>query len=122
MKAFQCRMCGDCCYGEGGIYLEQREIDDIARFLEMTPDSFLSRYCEEKHGRYQLKTGHDRFCVFFHKEKRCLIHPVKPKLCILWPFSPAIVSDKENWEMAKDACPGINLGCTFEEFIRQSKE
>jgi len=115
-------MCGHCCYGEGGIFLEKGEIENIAGFLEMSVDSFLSRFCEEKVGRYQLKTGRDRFCIFFTKEKKCLIHPVKPKRCHLWPFAPAIVNDKENWEMAKDACPGINPDGSFDAFVRQSKE
>ncbi len=122
MKAFQCQMCGNCCYGEGGIFLEQKEMENIAGFLETSIDSFLSRFCEKKLGRYQLKTGQDRFCVFFTKEKNCLVHPVKPKRCYLWPFTPAIVSDKENWDLAKDACPGINPDCSFDTFVRQSKE
>jgi hypothetical protein len=32
------------------------------------------------------------------------------------------VRDKETWEMAKDACPGIHPECSFEAFVRQSKE
>jgi hypothetical protein len=32
------------------------------------------------------------------------------------------VSDKENWEMVKDACPGINPDCSFDAFVRQSKK
>ena len=107
-------MCGNCCYGEGGIFLEQNEMEDIAGFLEKSLESFLSRFCEEKIGGYQLKTGEDGFCIFFDKEKNCLIHPVKPKRCRLWPFTPAILSDKQNWEMAKDACPGINPDCSFD--------
>jgi Fe-S-cluster containining protein len=122
MKAFQCQMCGHCCYGEGGIFLEKREIKDIAGFLETPVASFLYRFCEEKLGRYQLKTGEDRFCIFFTKEKKCLINPVKPKRCRQWPFVPAIVRDKENWEMIKEACPGIHPDCSFDAFVRQSKE
>lgn len=121
MKAFQCQMCGTCCQGEGGIFLNAMEIEEIARFLGVTPQAFLSRYCEEKHGRVYITTGRDKFCIFFDREKNCLIHPVKPERCELWPFYPAIVSDEENWEMAKDACPGINPDCSFEEFVRQAK-
>ena len=29
-----------------------------------------------------------------------------------------IVSDKENWELAKDTCPGINPDGSFEDFVR----
>ena len=122
MKAFECLKCGDCCYGEGGIFMDDEEIEKISRFLEMTPEAFISQSCEERNGRIYIKTGPDNFCMYYDKERSCLIHPVNPKQCSLWPFYPAIANDKENWEMAKDACPGINPHCPFEEFARQSSK
>jgi Fe-S-cluster containining protein len=122
MKAFECKMCGQCCYGKGGIIVEQEEIERIARFLVIAPKVFLARFCEKRNGHVYLGTGPDDFCVFFDQEKACLIHPVKPNICSLWPFYPANVNDKETWELAKYACPGINPDCSLEEFVRQSKE
>ncbi len=122
MKAFDCQMCGECCYGEGGIFVEHDEIESIGPFLGITSKEFLTRFCEQRHGRFYIKTGSDGFCIFFDKEKSCLIHTVKPKRCSLWPFFPAIVGDKENWELAKDACPGISRECSFEAFVRESKK
>jgi Fe-S-cluster containining protein len=122
MQAFQCRTCGDCCYGEGGISVEAEEIQRISHFLGINSEDFISRFCEERHGRLYVKTGPDNFCIFYDKEKSCLIHPVKPDRCSLWPFYPAIVNDRENWELAKDACPGINPECSFEAFVRQAKK
>jgi len=58
---------------------------------------------------------------FYDKEKSCLIHSVKPSPCSLWPFYPANLKDAYNWEMAKDACPGINPDCSFEDFVKESK-
>jgi hypothetical protein len=31
------------------------------------------------------------------------------------------LKDAYNWEMAKDACPGINPDCSFEDFVKESK-
>jgi Fe-S-cluster containining protein len=121
MKAFKCRKCGECCYGEGGIFLEGDEGERIARFMGTGLAPFLSNYCENRHGRTYIKSGPDGFCVFYDRKKSCLIHPVKPRRCALWPFYPALLQDEENWEMAKNACPGINPACTFAEFIRQAK-
>jgi Fe-S-cluster containining protein len=122
MKAFECKQCGTCCYGEGGVPVESGEIERIACFLALTPDSFIQQYCQEKHGRLYIVSGADGFCVFYDPGKRCRIHAVKPGPCSLWPFYPALLKEKENWEMAKDACPGINGDCSFEDFVRQSKE
>jgi uncharacterized protein len=113
-------MCGTCCYGEGGIYFSDDEEEKMARYLDMPPEVFLEKYCEIRNGRSYLKTGADHYCIFYHQEKRCLIHPVKPARCLLWPYYPAILREKENWEMAQGACPGINPDCSFEQFVQEA--
>jgi len=121
MKAFDCKMCGTCCHGEGGIFVNIDEMGAIADFLDIDTEAFSEQYCYENHGRVYLKTGNDNFCIFFDKEKSCLIHIVKPQRCCEWPFFRAIVKDETTWKMAQEACPGINPKCSFEEFVRQSK-
>ena len=121
MKAFQCKMCGECCYGEGGISVNGEEIEKIAKFMEIASEAFISGFCQEKNGRFSIKTGHDGFCIFYEKKRGCHIYLVKPGICTLWPFYPAILKDMDNWEMAKDACPGINPECSFQNFLNQSK-
>jgi Fe-S-cluster containining protein len=121
MKAFQCKMCGACCYGKGGIRVKGDEIERISGLLGITPRSFKKDFCEERNGHLSIRTGSDGFCRFY-REEGCAIHPVKPEICSLWPFYPAIVNDRDNWEMAKGACPGISPDSTFEEFVKESKE
>jgi Fe-S-cluster containining protein len=122
MKAFECKLCGSCCYGKGGIFVDKDETENIAGFLQILPEAFLGRFCEKRSGRFSIKTAPDGFCIFYNKQKSCLIHPVKPRPCALWPYYPAILKDAENWEIAKDACPGINSDCSFEDFVGQSKK
>ena len=122
MKAFDCKKCGKCCYGEWGIHVNADEREQIARFLGMDPESFKEQYCREKHGRLYIKAGPDNFCVFFNKKKQCLIHAVKPVTCSQWPYYPAIVKDEHTLEGAKNACPGINPESTFSEFVSQAKD
>ena len=121
-KAFECRMCGKCCYGVGGIFLTGEDTDRLVRHFQTTQEDFLSRYCEIRHGRTYLRTGNDGFCVFSRNGKGCAVHPVKPARCALWPFFPANVKDRDTWRLAQDACPGINPECSFEEFARQGGE
>ena len=122
MKAFECVMCGTCCFGEGGIFLEPGEIALMAAFLGKTPEDFISAYCETIRGRPSIKTGKDGYCTFYNQKTKCGIHPVKPRICTLWPFYPALLTDEENLALARDACPGINANCTLEDFVRQAKE
>ncbi len=122
MKAFECKMCGECCYGEGGITVSEEEIINIASFLQVTKETFVSNFCWGKNDKVSIRSGPDKFCIFFDKAKACLIHPVKPAICSLWPFYPANITDKDTWTLAKGACPGINPERTFEEFVEESRE
>lgn len=122
MKAFNCKMCGTCCYGEGGIRLEDRERRDIARFLEMSAEAFVAQYCETRNSRLYIKTGENGYCIFYDHERQCRIHPVNPLPCAHWPFYPALLRDRETWKQAQEACPGINPDCSHEEFVRQATE
>ena len=120
LKAFSCRMCGECCRGEGGIFLAEGEAERIARFLGQPLSVFLEESCELKRGRRTIRTGAEGYCRFHEAAGICRIHPVKPARCREWPFFAAIVADRDTWEDAKAACPGINPDCSFEEFVRQS--
>jgi len=122
MKAFECRMCGECCWGEG-ISLSKEEIRRISEFLKIGEEEFKRRYCKKKKQRYELLTRSSGYCIFLKEDgerKICMIHPVKPDLCKKWPFFKSIISDEDEWKMAKDACPGINPDAKFEEFVKQA--
>jgi hypothetical protein len=121
-QAFECRMCGECCYGEGGITLNSQEIKNIARFLKIEESIMISEFCKIQNGRVSVITGPDNACIFYDKQKGCLVHPVKPMPCRRWPFYPALIKDRDNWELAKEACPGLNTGCSHEEFVREAEE
>ena len=122
MKAFECKQCGACCYGEGGIQVSGAEVKVAAAFLGMPPASFIRKFCEKRSGKLSIKTGSDGYCIFYDHEKKCLIHPAKPRSCVLWPFYLALLKDRDNWDLVKEACPGINPDCPFEEFVRQGEE
>lgn len=121
MKAFECRMCGECCYGEGGIYLGENEQEKLARFLSIPSKDLFSLYLEERNGRVYVRVGEDNFCIFYEKGVGCAIHPVKPDRCSLWPYYPANIADEETWNMAKLACRGLNRECSFDDFLREAR-
>lgn len=121
MKSFDCTTCGVCCYGEGGIVLEAGEGERVARSLGVPFEVFKKRYTETRNGIMSVITGSDNYCIFYHAERKCLIHTAKPLSCRLWPFYPANVRSKENWELARDACPGLRRKCSFDDFVNDAK-
>jgi len=106
-----CEACGGgCCTGESGyIWAKYPEIQEMAKFLELTTEEFATMYLKKVKHRYSLiekKIDDNNFaCVFFDQSlKRCSIYAVRPRQCRTFPFWETF---KNNTEEVKQECPGI---------------
>ncbi|GAB6161447.1 YkgJ family cysteine cluster protein [Desulfothermus naphthae] len=117
-KVFKCQMCGECCKGEGGIIVTLKEIQRMAKYLSLTPSDFMDKFiCKTPDGKLSLAVKKDGRCVFFDTEKKgCTVHPVKPDICLAWPFFKGNLEDEYSFLMAKEYCPGILRHTKFDEF------
>ncbi|HDQ40441.1 MAG TPA: YkgJ family cysteine cluster protein [Desulfonatronum sp.] len=115
-SAFVCRQCGDCCRGQGGIVVTGTDIDRLCAYLKIPRETFAHRYLEQVDGKTRVRTVND-WCVFFNTG--CSVHPAKPTVCRAWPFFRGNMLDELSWQMAQDACPGINPKAGHAAFVRQ---
>jgi len=113
---FQCRQCGDCCAGRGGIYVKPDELAAMAALLDMPVAEFSRRFVEASDLGPRLTVA-DEVCVFLMVGGLCRVHPVKPYICRQWPFLPVLLVDPDELENAKTACPGINPESSHEDFM-----
>jgi|UniRef100_A0A7C3SKR3 Fe-S-cluster containining protein len=116
---FTCRQCGQCCHGDKGILVTPKEIHRLADFLGLPVPEFEQRYLIASPLGPQIASRNGA-CVFL-EEKRCRVHPVKPRVCREWPFFPALLRHPDEFQAVKEACPGIEPACTYEEFRRAGK-
>lgn len=122
-EVFKCLCCGVCCQGDGGIFLPLDGADGPAKLLNISTEEFIEKYTEPRHGMLCLKIGDDGFCMFHDRERHtCLIHEAKPRMCRDWPFFYGMLANREGFEDAKEACPGISPDATWEEFLDYHKE
>lgn len=105
---FNCQRCGTCCLGRGGVRLGENEAQLAAEFLGLSLVQFKERYLESGPGPWDVGVGPDGYCLFHQPgEMGCLIHPVKPKICRLWPFLPGPLQVASAFKDAQNSCPGI---------------
>ena len=105
-----CAACGgNCCTGESGyIFLNQGEIEAIAKHLELSMGAFKEEYLFKKGYKYSIKErqvdeSHD--CIFFDRKiNGCSVYPVRPNQCRTFPFWPYF---KNNEDELRAECPGI---------------
>lgn len=107
---FECRRCGQCCNGFGGTYVTGSDIENIARFIDADPATFVETYCDMSGTKPVLTLDKTGNCIFFDPEKQCTIHPVKPYMCKAWPFIGTLIKNPENWDIMANSCPGMTKG------------
>ena len=102
---FECQQCGKCCFGFGGTYVIEKDINKIAGYLNITPDNFITQFCDKSGTKNVLTQKENGFCIFF--DKNCTIHSVKPDMCKAWPFLKTILKNPENWDAMANSCKGM---------------
>ena len=117
---FQYQMCGDCCRGFGGTFVDEQEIEAISKYLDMDRATFLRDYCHWSGKRPLIRTAESGYCIFF--DKLCTIHEVKPRMCKLWPFIEGVLADPANWTAMHTMCPGIRTDVDKEELTAHIRQ
>ena len=118
-QAFDCRMCGSCCRGAGGIVVGDKDLERLCAHTALSPEEFGARFAERRNGKLKLRVGVDDCCVFFTVGQGCTVHPAKPDICRAWPFFRGNLLDAESLSLAKEYCPGIHPDIGQAEFARR---
>ena len=119
-QAFECRMCGHCCQGEGGIIMTAKDRKRLAEFLGMSEEEMVNKFSESVNGKIRLQSREDGYCVFFNEG--CGVHPGRPDICRAWPFFRGNLIDEISWEMIQEYCPGVNKEAGHAQFVIEGKE
>ncbi|GAX87340.1 conserved hypothetical protein [Lebetimonas natsushimae] len=107
-----CKECeGNCCIGESGyIWVNPKEIEEIAKFLGIDKNIFIDRFLIKIDYKFSIKEKPYKngfACIFFNEEKKgCDIYPVRPKQCRTYPFWDRY-RDKKYLNELKKECPGV---------------
>ncbi len=119
MEAFDCRMCGTCCRGTGGIVVGRKDLDRLCLHTALSPEEFAERFAERRNGKLVVRAGADGRCIFFADGTGCTVHPAKPDICRAWPFFRGNLVDPESLALAKEYCPGIHPDIAPADFARR---
>ncbi len=80
-SVFECRKCGHCCEGRGGIVLGKQDLKRLSLFLGMSESDFIGAWTETAGSKHRLGSGYDGYCVFSNQQNGCDVHPAKPDVC-----------------------------------------
>jgi Fe-S-cluster containining protein len=108
---FRCTRCGHCCTGAPGfVWVNDEEIEAIARHRGETVAATTALYTRVAHRGRSLREKNNGDCVFYDKAQGCTIYPVRPRQCRTWPFWESNVATPEAWLRTCEICPGSGIG------------
>ncbi len=122
LDVFDCRMCGHCCEGSGGIIVSPKDLVRICDFLNTSPEDFTNKFAIMHNGKLTVRTGKDGYCIFFVQNKGCSVHEGKPDICRAWPYFRGNMVDAQSLFLAKDFCPGINPEVEHKDFVQAGEK
>ncbi|MHC4547250.1 MAG: YkgJ family cysteine cluster protein [Planctomycetota bacterium] len=112
---FQCTQCGHCCTGpQGYVWVSPRDQEAIAGHLGLTREEFRRRYLRLVGHLFSLVDKPNGDCIFLDENRRCSIHPVKPRQCLTFPFWPRLTASPESWRDVTEVCPGAGAGPRYD--------
>lgn len=86
-----CHGCSHCCEDIDTIRVNIFDVERMAAYLKMPIKKFINKYVKtiKKNGMVLWKT---KPCVFL-RQGRCTIYPVRPTMCVVYPFFGDLQSD-----------------------------
>ena len=113
---FACQRCGHCCSGGSGyVWVDESEIEPMARSLGMSQDNFTARYLKRaldpRRGveAWSLRERADAggACALLVGRNTCLVYEARPRHCREFPYWEHVLAGGEGFEAARETCPGI---------------
>lgn len=110
---FRCTQCGHCCTTEGYVWVDRREVERLARHLDLTLEEFGRRFLRTVDGRWALTDRSDGACVFW--DEGCTVYPARPDQCRTFPFWKENLATEDAWDSIGETCEGIGDGRRYPE-------
>jgi len=96
------------------IWVSDEDITAAARYLEKNEGDFRRSFLTGRWKRPSLREKPNGECVMYSSlTARCMIYPVRPPQCSLFPFWPSLLRSRSDWDRASADCPGMNNGKFF---------
>lgn len=107
---FECTGCGDCCRGQGYVWVDEGEIARLAGHLNLALESFGQRYLRRAKRRLALTEKPSGDCVFWDFHRGCTVYSARPGQCRDYPFWQKNLVRLGSWREVARECPGVGVG------------
>jgi uncharacterized protein len=111
---FGCTRCSACCrHTPGYVFLSEADVRALMAHLGVSRKDFLLDCCRQVDfgiaRRLSLREKPNVDCIFWG-EGGCTVYPARPLQCRSFPFWPAHLGSRKDWDDCAARCPGVGKG------------
>ena len=103
-----------CCrFDTGYVFLSHNDLSRLAEGIGASVEEVEREYCTRVElgfvSRLSLREQENKDCVFWI-DGECSVYEHRPLQCRSYPFWPAHLADRSEWDRLERECPGVNIG------------
>lgn len=111
---FHCTRCSMCCrFDTGYVFLSDSDLRRLVAGLGESKETVSEVYCKRVDlgfvSRLSLREQPNKDCVFWI-DGECSVYEHRPLQCRSYPFWPAHLGSRAEWDEVERECPGVNIG------------
>lgn len=108
LKLFQCQQSGNCCRCPGYVYVNQKDIKNMATIKKLSIHEFKEKFVQVKKGwSYIAAPNFQTTCFLDKKLKKCTVYKARPAACKSFPDWDMVWKNQESLSETARYCPGL---------------
>ena len=107
LAIFECQKSGNCCKREGIVVVSLPDIQAMAAYLNIDPDTFCNRFVKRENGWSVIASKIHRPLCFLTDKNQCQVYPVRPDTCKTYPDWESLWEDVPTILEEIALCPGL---------------
>tara|TARA_A100001015_G_scaffold321352_1_gene451666 strand:+ start:4460 stop:4855 length:396 start_codon:yes stop_codon:yes gene_type:complete len=107
LSNFKCQNSGNCCRSDGFVYLNQIELETMAKELNISIELFKSQFTKIINGWTVIASPHFRQNCFLNPSNRCMVYQSRPNACQSYPNWASIWESETALILETTRCPGL---------------
>ena len=107
LKKFQCQNTGNCCLTPGYVYVNEQNIQSMAKELAVSPEFFKDHFVQKINGWTVVASPTFRTRCFLDANLQCRVYQSRPESCRSYPDWDVIWENESSLQKEAKSCKGL---------------
>ena len=107
LEEFKCQNTGNCCLYPGYVYVNEENIMNMSKELDVTPSFFKTHFVQQMNGWNVIASPNFRTQCFLDESHKCQVYESRPVACKTYPDWDVIWENESSLQKEAESCKGL---------------